>query len=214
MDAQIGNLIKESITTTGTGLNMALAAITGFARYSDQFPVDTLVEYAVRDGNDWEEGIGTVKTGNTLDRTTPLATYVSGVYDDSSPSRINLSGSAVVACAPSKRLIEELARSFRPVITESATTRTLVLSDAGAYILCSHASGCAITVPPQSSVEWPDGCEIHGRGSLGNVTFVEGSGVTIDIPAGETLAATAKTAWMLKREAENSWALIGNLVDA
>lgn len=207
MDALVADLIKESSSTTGTVLNISLEAITGFARYSDAFSVDDVVEYAIRDGNNFEQGVGTVKASNTLDRTTPVVTYESGVYDNSSPSRITLSGNAVVACVVSKRFLDGLDKSFRPLISEATTARTLSLTDAAAYILCSNAAGCSVTVPPQSSVAWPDNCEIWGRGSVGAVTLVAGSGVTINIPASLSLVVTAKTQWKLKREAEDVWAL-------
>ena len=111
-------------------------------------------------------------------------------------------------------MLNLLQASYRPVVAVTGTTRTLGLIDAGRYLLCSNAAGCTITVPPQVSVVWPDNCEIHGRGSLGSCTFVAGAGVTIDIPAALTLESTAKSAWTLKREAPDSWVLIGNLVAA
>ena len=98
---EIADLIQESTNTSGTGLTITLGAVTGFARFADGFSVSDSIYYSIEDGNDKEVGIGTVQAGNTLDRTTPLVTYDAGVYDDSSPARISLSGSAAkVFCGP------------------------------------------------------------------------------------------------------------------
>lgn len=94
------------------------------------------------------------------------------------------------------------------VINETTTARTLLITDNLNYLLCSNAAGCAITVPPQSSVAWPADAEINGRGSAGAVTFTAGSGVTITTSTGFTLGAIAGAGWTLKRESENNWALI------
>lgn len=111
-------------------------------------------------------------------------------------------------------MLRLLQQSYRPVLDVTGTTRTLDLVDAGRYLLCSNAAGCAITVPPQSSVTWPENCEIHGAGDLDATTFVADTGVTIKVPTGFDLAVTPGAAWTLKREAENVWRLIGNLVEA
>lgn len=105
------------------------------------------------------------------------------------------------------------ASQFAPVITESETTRTLSAADAGKWIECTNAGGCAITVPPQASVAWESDTEIHGCGSLDTVTFAGGSGVTISVVAGFDKAVMAAAAWTLKRTASDAWRLIGFLVE-
>lgn len=187
MDALIADLIKESSATTGTGLNISLSAISGFARYSDAFSVDDVVEYSIRDGNNFEQGLGTIKAGNTLDRTTPVVTFESGVYDSSSPSRINLSGSAVVACAASSRIIYELAE-FDLIIPASAETGSLAVTSA--------AIGFHITRPLTFSEIFagvnvaPTGAAIEVNVKK-NGTTIFSTNLTID--AGETTSLTAAT---------------------
>lgn len=93
----LANGVKETTVTTGTGV-VTLAATPGFARFSQAFAANDTVSYAIRDGNNWEWGIGVVGTGNTLARTTITATFVSNVYTNIAATAINLSGNAEVFC--------------------------------------------------------------------------------------------------------------------
>lgn len=86
------NGIYETTTTSGTG-TLTLSAVTGRPRFADA-GLNALVPYAIKDGNNWEWGMGTASASNTLARSLVMATYVSGVYDETSPVAITLSGSA------------------------------------------------------------------------------------------------------------------------
>lgn len=86
------NGVYETTTTSGTG-TVTLSAVTGRPRFSDA-GVGALVPYAIKDGSNWEWGMGTVGASNTLARSIVTATYVSGSYDNTSPAAITLSGSA------------------------------------------------------------------------------------------------------------------------
>ncbi len=98
------------------------------------------------------------------------------------------------------------------VITESNTTRTLDLTDNYNWIHCTNASGCTITVPPQSSVSWADGAIIYGdQGAAGAVTIAAGAGVTIN--CADTLVTDGQhSTFALVRVASDVWILTGRLV--
>lgn len=109
------NGVYETTTTSGTG-TVTLSAVTGRPRFSDA-SVGALVPYAIKDGNNWEWGIGKVSASNTLARTKVTATLVSGTYDNTSPSAITLSGSgADVYLAP---ISGAHPVSFRRLATDS-----------------------------------------------------------------------------------------------
>ena len=97
-----------------------------------------------------------------------------------------------------------------PVITESTTSRTLGLTDAGKYIRHTNASASTVTVAPQASVSWASDTDIHiRRAAAGNLTLTPGSGVTLNAPAGGTLVLTNGMSVTLKRVAADVWDVIG-----
>lgn len=100
-------------------------------------------------------------------------------------------------------------------ITESTTARNASLTDVGNYLRHTNASASTLTIPPQSSVAWPDDAEIHiRRAAAGNLTLTPGSGVTLNAPSGGTLVMTNAMTVTLKRVAANVWDVIGQTVAA
>jgi hypothetical protein len=91
----IGNWVKESTATTGTG-TMTLGALSGFTRFSDEFGVGASPYYVIQDGLNREFGIGGVGASNTLLRVTVLETLVAGVRTLNPGVGITLSGNAIV----------------------------------------------------------------------------------------------------------------------
>jgi len=71
---QIGDRVKETTTTTGTGaLTLSGAAGGGYRAFSALCSVADTVYYTIDDGaGNWETGLGTYSSANTLTRTTPL----------------------------------------------------------------------------------------------------------------------------------------------
>lgn len=99
------------------------------------------------------------------------------------------------------------------IINESGATRTLALTDDRNYLRHTGSSGATITVPPQASVAWLDGAEIHvRRAALGTLTIVAGAGVTLYAPSGGTLDMTDRMTVTLKRIGINEWDVLGQTV--
>lgn len=95
----LADFVKESTTTTGTG-TLTLTAMTGYARFSQAFAVGSMVYYSIRNGNNFESGIGQTGASNTLLRITVKSTLSGGVYTTSSPAALNLSGNSEVIATP------------------------------------------------------------------------------------------------------------------
>lgn len=105
----LSNGVRETTATTGTG-TVTLAAITGFARFSDGFANGAPASYAIKDGNNWEWGIGTVGAANTLARTTITATLVAGTYNATTATAITLaSAAAEVFCTEHTGTVRAIA---------------------------------------------------------------------------------------------------------
>lgn len=104
---------------------------------------------------------------------------------------------------------EAIAAKWFPVVTESTASRLLALTDAGKEIRCTFATAITVTVPPQVDVAWADYTEIIVvQAGSGQITFVPGSGVTIN--SSETLKSLKQYSYLaLKRVALNVWDLTG-----
>jgi hypothetical protein len=99
--------------------------------------------------------------------------------------------------------------SFSAVRTQSGTSYTLALTDAGAYIQTTSTTAVAISIPLQSSVAWERDTEIYfEQNGTGQITISGVSGVTLNTSeTGKSFARYSVLA--LKRVAENVWTLTG-----
>lgn len=93
--------------------------------------------------------------------------------------------------------------------TQTGTTYTLALADASSYLRTTHGSGCAITVPPNSSVAFPVGTYLDGVGTAAAVTIVAGGGVTIN-KARTLVTNGADSGWSLIKVGTDEWDLHGD----
>jgi hypothetical protein len=95
------------------------------------------------------------------------------------------------------------------VVTESTTTRTMVLADGGAMIECTNAGGCAITVPPHASVPIRVGkTTLATQSAAGQITLVAGAGVTLETSETlKTLKQYSVIGWT--KLATNRWRVFG-----
>jgi len=107
-----------------------------------------------------------------------------------------------------------------PIVTESVnaqtgTTYTPVLADAAKMVTLSNASAITVTLPPNSSVAYAAGSKIDFiQKGAGQVTFAQGSGVTIR-SVGATATApklrvqySAATCWY---EGSDVWYIVGDI---
>ena len=95
------NWVQETTVTAGTGTITLAGADTGFVAFTQVFTDQSVVVYAIENGDNRENGIGTFTTsGTTLARTFVRETLVGGVFDDTAPSAITLSGTSIVYLAP------------------------------------------------------------------------------------------------------------------
>ena len=99
--------------------------------------------------------------------------------------------------------------SYSTVRTQSGTTYTLALTDAGDYIQTTSTTAVTITVPLQSSVAWAADTEIYfEQNNTGQITIAGASGVTVN--SSETLKTAGRYSVIaLKRVASDTWTLTG-----
>ena len=101
-----------------------------------------------------------------------------------------------------------------PVNTQTGTTYTLVLSDYtnGSIIEMDNADANTVTIPPNSSVNFPVGAVIPIRQlGVGVTTIVAGSGVTLRNPHLTAKIAAQYGSATIHQRAANEWVLEGNI---
>ena len=99
-----------------------------------------------------------------------------------------------------------------PINTQTGTTYTLVLADAGKLITSDNASPVTITVPPNADVAFPTGTRIDVLSiGAGLTTLAEGSGVTINSKESNKKLTAQGSAASLIKLGTNDWFLIGDL---
>lgn len=100
-----------------------------------------------------------------------------------------------------------------PLLSQIGTAYTLALTDLGKVVNMSNAAAQTLTVPPESSVAWPQGIQIQIRqAGGGQVTISPGTGVTIR-SRGNAFRLAGQYAWAtLIKTGTNTWDLVGDLV--
>ena len=97
-------------------------------------------------------------------------------------------------------------------LTDSGTARTPALTDASAYILCTHGSGMTITLPQHSAVAFPVGSNIiFERNGAGTLTFAAGTGATVNSKGSTLTCADRYTTVACVKIAADTWTIFGNL---
>ena len=89
---------------------------------------------------------------------------------------------------------------------------TLVLADAGKVIEMNKGTAVNLTIPPNSSVAFPVGTQIViVQLGAGQVTVVEGSGVTTRSDGDKAKIKTQYSSCVLIKHETNEWYILGNL---
>ena len=132
-------------------------------------------------------------------------TYTLPTADGTSGQLLSTDGSGTLSWATASGG----GASYSTVRTQSGTTYTLVLGDAGDYIQTTSTTAVTITVPLQSSVAWVADTEIYfEQNNTGQITIAGASGVTIN--SSETLKTAGRYSVIaLKRVASDTWTLTG-----
>lgn len=107
-----------------------------------------------------------------------------------------------------------LADPFSAVITEADATLTLSVDEAWAYVRCTNAGGCAVTVPTNAAVPIAIGTEFRfWQAGSGAIEFTGSGGVTLNLPDGASAESLAQgSVVMLKKIATDTWDVTGDLV--
>jgi hypothetical protein len=97
--------------------------------------------------------------------------------------------------------------------SQSGTTYTLVLTDAGKMIRCTNASAVTVTIPLNATVAFPTGTVIEVRqAGAGQVTISPTGGVTLNSESSMRKTAAQYRGVSLIKVGTDTWDLDGSLV--
>lgn len=98
---------------------------------------------------------------------------------------------------------------------QTGTTYTFVLSDNGKVVTASNASAITITIPPASSVAYATGAQLNViQKGAGQVTFAQGSGVTIRSTGATATAPKLRAQYSSATciyEGSDVWYIVGDI---
>ena len=165
--------------------------------------------------------IGLDNVSNLSAINVPLTGYASGAgtisATDTILSAINkLSGNITAVSIIANNSYNALGSMFN---NQVGTTYTTTLNDStfsnnpGKVLTFNNAATQTVTIPPNSSVACPIGATIQAvQLGVGKVTFIGGSGVTINSAGGLKSIAIQYGAVTLMQTAIDVWVLIGTLI--
>jgi hypothetical protein len=176
-------------------------------------PSPTNGDYLLFNGTAWvnDSSVVTLSGSQTLSNktiTTPTLTLSSSTstsngriaWIQSSDKIVVGDGSIAVEFAPSTTLFNAQTASY-----------TLALSDKDLFVEMNVGSANNLTVPPESSINFPIGSQINIlQTGAGQTTIVAGSGVTVNATPGLKLRARWSSVTLIKR-ASNTWVALGDL---
>lgn len=118
------NWVKQAVSAGGTGALTLGSADAGNITLNSAVGVGPSFHYVIEDGNDKETGFGHLSASTTLVRDYVRETLVSGTYDNTSPTAINVTTSAkVMISATAAGVVEAMPR---PCGTSAAERRVIL----------------------------------------------------------------------------------------
>jgi hypothetical protein len=189
----------------------ALAAITGvendFSAHITKNGSTTypgIVGSGVRSLNGTRKGLS-LSTG-------PLA-VVAGDYFELRTENFSAETLTVAGTFLSVTVLNGGGSAHSTVLTDATTAKTLAVSDIDLYVRFTNAAAKTCTINPEATTAMAVNSEVHLRNvGAGNLTIVQGAGVTVNLPAGGSLVMSTGMSATLKKIGTNAWDLIGQTV--
>ena len=205
MALKVGDRVKQTTTTTGTGtITLNGAAPTGFSNFRDYLSDGDTTYYVIEDGTNYEIGLGTFNTGGSATADTIARSSNANVYrSTNSNNRVDWSSGtrSVFISLPSDKAIFKDATDVvsltsdvtvnGKVITMTGSandTATLTAGTNGTFTIATTDATSAsgdILLDADGDVTL-DASQVLNLTSAGNVDFTFGTGGGITVSEGST----------------------------
>jgi hypothetical protein len=156
------------------------------------------------------DSFATNRADGTANATTQAAdhnNYADAINKAEAELGTNPSGSDATVAARLDRVETSVTAT-----TQSGTSYTLALADAGTVVETTNASAVTVTVPPNSSAAFPTGSIIGLlQYGAGQITVSPGSGVTLRSPGAALKSSDQYSAVWLRKRATNEWVVSGDV---
>jgi hypothetical protein len=212
---QNSSSVNVGSINTGGNLNIAGYITVGSTTQSTTTGVNVVI------GNAAHKGITvraqTSQTANTQEWQNSSGTALSWVDKDGkifSQSSQVLTTSSSIPQSSVTSLISDLSAKFPLNVSTNSRTAsyTLVLSDGQKIIEMNVGSANTLTIPTDSSANFPVGCSILViQTGTGQTSIAGASGVTVNSNLGLKIIGRWAAATLIKRGA-NSWIAVGGLI--
>lgn len=196
--------IQTQIDDANTAIDLkspkADPSFTGNAKFSGEIRISSTGSYVFSDGAAATPSSGSVALSRKSDGSGLKYNAAGTDYNIASEYYVS---SAIIAFDP--------VPSQTPISQKTSDYTLSSVSEKDTMIEFNSSSDLTITIPPASSVNYPNGTTIDIMNvGTGLVTVVAGSGVTVNATPGLKLRTTWSSATLLKRDS-NNWVVYGDL---
>ena len=192
MTFQARDRVKETTTTTGTGSVALAGAAAGFRAFSAVCANNDMCNYCIagQTPGEWETGIGTWLTGNTLARTTVVASSNSNSlvsFSAGTKDVFMMLGEQHAVCLSDDSDVELPVKSTEPGLPGSGTTSIYAKLHAGRHIPKWKGSNDGIDYSVQPAI-WDNNIATYYPTSGTNGGTATSGGIGVSWTAGGTVS--------------------------
>jgi hypothetical protein len=211
-----GNLVVEGTTTTVSAQDLVVSdPLIYIGEGNNANLVDLGLVSSFDNGTYQHSGIARDASDNkwkffkgVTDEPTTTINFAQGSLDDLAVNNVTVAGVVFTDGTQSK----EGVPSRTPIIQKTASYTLSALTERDSMIEVSSSSGTTVTIPAESSVNYPVGTSIDVlQTSTGQVTIAGAAGVTVNATPGLKLRTQWSSATLFKRAAD-TWVVYGDLM--
>lgn len=158
---KLNNWNIESCSTVGNGNLILTGAVSlNQSRFRDGL-VSGLIFYSILDGANRETGEGTFDGSGAIVRSTIHSTLINGVFNDTNPVAISLSGTAIVSGTFNTFAYEELVTSIANHETRITTNETNIAANTALALTPDQKAALDSSVSPSAGNEYVTKSELN-----------------------------------------------------